>query len=92
MMHELRTPLTSLNVITSVLADEIELEKSRSASKLAGDLMEAAAVAVETAEAEAAAAPASPPWQSRSLSTQNKQVSLENLIMLQQAVGQLKVV
>jgi signal transduction histidine kinase len=80
MMHELRTPLTSLNVVTSVIMDEIDSEKSRSMSRHEGDQLEAATTGFLSLE-------------HRQLSSHDKQmVSHENLTLLQYAVGQLKVV
>jgi hypothetical protein len=72
MMHNLRTPLTSLNVVSSMLMEEIEMEKkSRSMSR-------------EASEHEGSPTP--------SLASGEKKVSMETLSLLQQSVGQMKVV
>jgi endonuclease III len=72
MMHNLRTPLTSLNVVSSMLMEEIEMEKkSRSESR---DMLEHLASATLSPRAD------------------DKRVSAETLSLLQQSVGQMKVV
>jgi hypothetical protein len=84
MMHNLRTPLTSLNVITSVMMEEIEMEKkSRTQSR---DIL-------DNILDKAISTPALQLLPS-SVHTNNadSKISRESLALLQQAVGQMKVV
>jgi hypothetical protein len=82
MMHNLRTPLTSLNVITSVMMEEIEMEKKCVAESR--DMLD-----------KLASSPALqllPSSMHKSKSKSDSKISPESLALLQQAVGQMKVV